>query len=228
MKLTRIPIESDLARFHIPYSFKNQRTFNIPPPSTIVGILKILYNEDIDNFVFGYIIEHKGIFKDLTKTYKVKAEKIKEEKIKTIKYAKTKIDKSDVCCVEYLIEPKLYIYTNIKEELKINKPLNLGKTDCLARVLLNQKEEINLINKEGQGYNQWTDLNTGYGQIKRITTETTFNIETDCYEQNYKLLRENEAFDYDKFYDEELEQNIFLWKFNKEREERIECYVENH
>ncbi|GAA0785513.1 CRISPR-associated protein Cas5 [Hathewaya limosa] len=223
MNFIKIPIISNLAHFHIPYSFKNQRTFNIPPPSTIVGILKILYNEDIDNFVFGYTIEYDGIFKDLTKTYKEV-----NRNTNNIEYMKTGIQKSDICCVEYLIEPKINIYTNIKEELRINKPLNLGKTDCLARVLLNQKQEINLINKEGQGYNQWTDLNVGYGQIKRITTETIFNRETDCYEQNYKLLRENEVFDYDKFYDEELGQNIFLWSFNKKREDRIECYVENH
>ncbi len=211
MKIKRIPIISDLAHFHIPYSSKQQRTYMIPPPSTIIGIQKILFGHDIDNFVFGYTLEHSGIFVDLIKTYKET-----NQLVKNTEYLKNGIQNSDVRSIEYLINPKIYLYTTIDKELQINDILNLGKTDCLARVLISQIQEIELKDIQGNGFNQWTDIKTGEGSIKRITTETIYNEEKGYYDIYNALFRENREFNYDKYFDEDREQSIFLWKYNKE------------
>ena len=211
MRIQRIPIISDLAHFHIPYSSKQQRTYMIPPPSTIIGIQKVMFGEDIDDFIFGYTIQHKGVFIDLIKTYKEA-----NQLVKNTDYCKNGIQNSDVRGVEYLIDPKIYLYTTIDKELQINDTLNLGKTDCLARVLISQIQDIELKNTHGNGFNQWTDIKTGEGSIKRITTETIYNKEKGYYDIYNDLFRENKEFEYHKHFDEDRQQNIFLWQYSKE------------
>lgn len=218
MELTKIEIMSDKAHFKIPMGGKLQRTYQIPPVSTCIGIMQNLFNENIDNFIFGFTFSaDEEIFKDIQKIYK--------EVNLNVKTA-TSSDRfvTDVCEVHYLINPKLIIYTNLsKDQLQINDCLVLGKTDCLAKI--NSIKTIELINKSGYGHNQWTDINIGQGKIERIATETKYNGSKGIYNIWTKLLRQNEEFEFDKYYDEEEKQNIYLWKY--EGEGNIKCYVEN-
>lgn len=120
---------------------------------------KNIYGEEIDDFILGYVIYHDGTFKDLQTIYKEI-----NPNVKTL----TDSDRfqTDVCPIEYLINPKLIIYTNIDKNIEFNEPLCLGKTNCLAKVLSLSEIEVNLIDKKAIGYNQYTDINIGDGMIK--------------------------------------------------------------
>ncbi|EGT3740315.1 CRISPR-associated protein Cas5, partial [Clostridioides difficile] len=198
----------DMAHFKIPMHSKIQRTYEIPPISTVVGILKNIYGEEIDDFILGYVIYHDGTFKDLQTIYKEI-----NPNVKTL----TDSDRfqTDVCPIEYLINPKLIIYTNIDKNIEFNEPLCLGKTNCLAKVLSLSEIEVNLIDKKAIGYNQYTDINIGDGMIKRINTLTEYNEKKGYYDIYSSMVRENDEFEYGKYYDEDEQQNIFLWKWKK-------------
>ncbi|KPI47619.1 CRISPR-associated protein Cas5 [Clostridioides difficile] len=208
MILNKIEIIGDMAHFKIPMHSKIQRTYEIPPISTVVGILKNIYGEEIDNFILGYVIYHDGTFKDLQTIYKEI-----NPNVKTL----TDSDRfqTDVCPIEYLINPKLIIYTNIDKNIEFNEPLCLGKTNCLAKVLSLSEIEVNLIDKKAIGYNQYTDINIGDGMIKRINTLTEYNEKKGYYDIYSSMVRENDEFEYGKYYDEDEQQNIFLWKWKK-------------
>ncbi|EGT2198326.1 TPA: CRISPR-associated protein Cas5 [Clostridioides difficile] len=208
MILNKIEIIGDIAHFKIPMHSKIQRTYEIPPISTIVGILKNIYGEEIDDFTLGYVIYHNGTFKDLQTIYKEI-----NPNVKTL----TDSDRfqTDVCPIEYLINPKLIIYTDINKNIEFNEPLCLGKTNCLAKVLSLSEIKVNLIDKEAVGYNQYTDINIGDGMIKRINTLTEYNEKKGYYDIYSSMVRENEEFEYGKYYDEDEQQNIFLWNWKK-------------
>ncbi|EGT5270936.1 CRISPR-associated protein Cas5 [Clostridioides difficile] len=208
MILNKIEIIGDMAHFKIPMHSKIQRTYEIPPISTIVGILKNIYGEEIDDFILGYVIYHNGTFKDLQTIYKEI-----NPNVKTL----TDNDRfqTDVCPIEYLINPKLIIYTNIDKNIEFNEPLCLGKTNCLAKVLSLSEIEVNLIDKKAIGYNQYTDINIGDGMIKRINTLTEYNEKKGYYDIYSSMVRENDEFEYGKYYDEDEQQNIFLWNWKK-------------
>lgn len=208
MILNKIEIIGDMAHFKIPMHSKIQRTYEIPPISTVVGILKNIYGEEIDDFILGYVIYHDGTFKDLQTIYKEI-----NPNVKTL----TDSDRfqTDVCPIEYLINPKLIIYTNIDKNIEFNEPLCLGKTNCLAKVLSLSEIEVNLIDKKAIGYNQYTDINIGDGMIKRINTLTEYNEKKGYYDIYSSMVRENDEFEYGKYYDEDEQQNIFLWKWKK-------------
>ncbi|MCJ0222580.1 CRISPR-associated protein Cas5 [Clostridioides difficile] len=208
MILNKIEIIGDMAHFKIPMHSKIQRTYEIPPISTVVGILKNIYGEEIDDFILGYVIYHNGTFKDLQTIYKEI-----NPNVKTL----TDSDRfqTDVCPIEYLINPKLIIYTNIDKNIEFNEPLCLGKTNCLAKVLSLSEIEVNLIDKKAIGYNQYTDINIGDGMIKRINTLTEYNEKKGYYDIYSSMVRENDEFEYDKYYDEDEQQNIFLWNWKK-------------
>lgn len=209
MILNKIEIIGDIAHFKIPMHSKIQRTYEIPPISTIVGILKNIYGEEIDDFTLGYVIYHNGTFKDLQTIYKEI-----NPNVKTL----TDSDRfqTDVCPIEYLINPKLIIYTDINKNIEFNEPLCLGKTNCLAKVLSLSEIKVNLIDKEAVGYNQYTDINIGDGMIKRINTLTEYNEKKGYYDIYSSMVRENNEFEYNKYYDEDEKQNIFLWNWKKE------------
>lgn len=209
MILNKIEIVGDIAHFKIPMHSKIQRTYKIPPISTVVGILKNIYGEEIDDFILGYIIEHKGTFKDVQTLYKEI-----NPNVKTLKCGDRFV--TDICPVEYLIEPRLVIYTDIDRKIEFNEPLCLGKTNCLARIVSLDEISIQLINYSAKGYNQYTDINTGDGMIKRINTLTKYNEKKGYYDIYSSMVRENDEFNYDKYYDEYEKQNIFLWKWKKE------------
>ncbi|EQK01979.1 TPA: CRISPR-associated protein Cas5 [Clostridioides difficile] len=208
MILNKIEIIGDIAHFKIPMHSKIQRTYEIPPISTIVGILKNIYGEEIDDFTLGYVIYHNGTFKDLQTIYKEI-----NPNVKTL----TDSDRfqTDVCPIEYLINPKLIIYTDINKDIEFNEPLCLGKTNCLAKVLSLSEIKVNLIDKEAVGYNQYTDINIGDGMIKRINTLTEYNEKKGYYDIYSSMVRENNEFEYNKYYDEDEKQNIFLWNWKK-------------
>lgn len=209
MILNKIEIIGDIAHFKIPMHSKIQRTYEIPPISTIVGILKNIYGEEIDDFTLGYVIYHNGTFKDLQTIYKEI-----NPNVKTL----TDSDRfqTDVCPIEYLINPKLIIYTDINKNIEFNEPLCLGKTNCLAKVLSLSEIKVNLIDKEAVGYNQYTDINIGDGMIKRINTLTEYNEKKGYYDIYSSMVRENNEFEYNKYYDEDEKQNISLWNWKKE------------
>lgn len=206
MKLNRITIKGDFAHFKIPARAKIQQTYNIPPISTVVGILQNIYGLDIDDFYVGYTINYKTKHKDLMTIYKEFniAEKSKNDKKRFI---------SDTCVVEYLYDVELVIYTDIKKEIELKDVLVLGKANCLGTI--SKIEEIELIEKEGFGYNQYTSKDVGDGQIRRINTLTKYNPLIDMYDIKSDIVRENIEFEYDKNYDEELEQNIYIWKWKE-------------
>ncbi|WP_332964737.1 CRISPR-associated protein Cas5 [Clostridioides difficile] len=208
MILNKIEIIGDMAHFKIPMHSKIQRTYEIPPISTVVGILKNIYGEEIDDFILGYVIYHDGTFKDLQTIYKEI-----NPNVKTL----TDSDRfqTDVCPIEYLINPKLIIYTNIDKNIEFNEPLCLGKTNCLAKVLSLSEIEVNLIDKKAIGYNQYTDINIGDGMIKRINTLTEYNEKKGYYDIYSSMVRENDEFEYGKYYDEDEQQNIFFMEMEK-------------
>lgn len=210
MILNKIEIIGDIAHFKIPMHSKIQRTYEIPPISTIVGILKNIYGEEIDDFTLGYVIYHNGTFKDLQTIYKEI-----NPNVKTL----TDSDRfqTDVCPIEYLINPKLIIYTDINKNIEFNEPLCLGKTNCLAKVLSLSEIKVNLIDKEAVGYNQYTDINIGDGMIKRINTLTEYNEKKGYYDIYSSMVRENNEFEYNKYYDEDEKQEYFLMELEKRR-----------
>lgn len=206
MKINRITIKGDFAHFKIPARAKIQQTYDIPPISTVVGILQNIFGADIDNFNLGYTINYSNKHKDLMTIYKELnlSEKRPTDKKRFI---------SDTCIVEYLYNVELVIYTDINKEIELKDTLVLGKTNCLATIL--NIEEVELIDKEGYGYNQYTQKDIGDGQIRRINTLTKYNNLTDMYDIKSSLVRENTEFEYNKNYDKDIEQNIYIWNWKE-------------
>lgn len=210
MKIRKIEIISDLAHFKKPYSTKTQNTYSIPPISTVLGIIKNLFGEDKLRFIFGYTFTaNENSFKDIQKIYKevnFNAGKEKE------RFNKDGIWVSDIGEIHYLINPKLTIYISLKEKMIISEPLNLGKTDCLARVAHDQY--ICLEDIEGEGFNQFTPLEIeGIGKPMNLTIETLYNGNKGYYDIYKKHVRLNQSFKYNKHYDKDDNQNIFLWEY---------------
>lgn len=206
MKINRITIKGDFAHFKIPARAKIQQTYDIPPISTVVGILQNIFGADIDNFKLGYTIKYKNKHKDLMTIYKELnlSEKRPTDKKRFI---------SDTCIVEYLYNVELVIYTDINKEIELKDTLVLGKANCLATI--SSIEEVELIDKEGFGYNQYTQKDIGDGQIRRINTLTKYNNLTDMYDIKSSLVRENTEFEYNKNYDKDIEQNIYIWNWKE-------------
>ena len=206
MNFTKIILTSELAHFKNSINGKNQNTFKSPPVSTIVGILKNIYGEDIQNFIFGYTCEYNGIFTDVANIYK------------TVSSNKKCI--TDICFIEYLIKPTIRIYTDIESEIILDETLNLGKTNCLAKCRF---AEVEINNEKSIGYNQWTPKNIGHGIIQRINLETKYNKLKGYYDYITALLRHNTQFE-SQYKINDIQEGIQLWKY--ENEENIKCYQE--
>lgn len=211
MILTKLEITSDLAHFKIPMTSKINKTYLIPPISTSIGILQNIYNDDIDDFVFGSSITHEGIHKEIVKIYK----EINPNKKKLTDFKRFQ---SDIMEIEYLIKPRLLIYTNIKKSIILKDVLTLGKTDCLAKLKVS---EVELKKQYIEGYNQYTPIDIGNGPIKRITTETRFNEKKGYFDIFSDMFRENKIFKCEGYYDNDEENNIILWTWRKDG--KVKC-----
>lgn len=211
MLLNKITIIGELAHFKIPYAGKQQRTYRIPPPSTVIGILKNLYGTHINNFIFGYTFTaDDNLFKDIQKIYKeINLNVISESG----RYNGQKWN-SDVCEIQYLCNPVLTIYTDINDELIVEECLNLGKTDCLATI--KQVDKVELVDIEGEGFYQWTTLDVGDGIIERVSMETVYNGQKGIYDVYSAPLRFNKSFKLAKHHDKDQGQSVFLWHHEKE------------
>lgn len=206
--MRKINITSQIAHFKIPYASKYQKTYDIPPISTVIGILKVLFGEEVNDFIFGYTFEYEAKYKDLMTLYKININQIMdigsdEERKELIK---------DVASREYIYNCILKIYTTIDTPIKMNYCLTMGRANCLARVHFPFKE-VKLIDKEGVGTNQYTPIEIGQGVVKPITYFSKYDKLTQSFETKVKHLRENKQFEYDKHYDNVEEKNIFLWRY---------------
>lgn len=212
MKLKKIKIIAELAHFKVPMCCKVQRTYLIPQPSTIVGVLKSIFGEGINDFKFGYTIKHKGITTEFTKIFKeVNA---REKGLSVTKSSGRFL--GDNIYLENLIEPEITIYTDIKNSIKLHEPLVLGKTNYLAKItnIKNRGfEEVELNQKLGTGYNQYTSINIGEGMIERVNTLTEYSKDICAYRYKTKLVRNNSKFEYKCYFDEEDEEMIYIWNW---------------
>ena len=204
MNLNRIIIKGDFAHFKIPARSKIQLTYEIPPISTVVGILQNIYGMDIDDFILGYSINYDTKHKEAMTIYKELdlSENSPNSKKRFI---------TDLCIVEYLYGVELVIYTDINKEIELKEPLVLGKTNCLASIC--EIKKVDLTDENGEGYRQYTQKDIGTGQIRRINTLTSYNENTDMYDIKSELVRENMEFKYNKNFDKDLGQNIYLWNW---------------
>lgn len=181
MNYTKLILTGEFAHFKIPYSSKHQRTYAIPPISTVIGMLKNIFGENISDFNFGFIFKSGTAFTDVQTTYKQSSP---NKKMST-----------DICYVEYLTDPVLIIYTSLSctpGTLLLSAPLNFGKTNCLAYLKITS-EELKVSN--GSGINQWTPTNIGSGRIFRIAVETNYNRQKGFYDIRTDLFRLNTRFD---------------------------------
>ena len=202
MRVKKLIITGNEAHFKIPMRSKFQNTYKIPPISTVVGMLKTIYNEDINDFKVGYFIEYEGINKEINTIYK---------DVNLNERSLNDRGKIDTMYVENLYNVRLIIYHNINSEITLNEPLVLGKTNYLANIKF---EVVDLKNKEGYGYMQYTPIDIGNGIIQRINTETKYNPLKGYYEYKTELTRENlEGFKLKNNYDETENMNIYMWKW---------------
>ena len=208
MKLNKLQITSKTAHFGIPSGTDYRRTYFTPPPSTILGMLRVIYGEDIikENFSFGYDLEYESKFIDVETIYKFNIKKQRK-------------DKTDCCKKEYLFDCKLNIYHDINiDKFPINMEyiLCMGASNNLARLHF-PINQIEIINKEGQGYNQFTPIRIGTGKIESASVFTKYSKKFESFDNQYMKLRQNKVFDYNKNYDPETNRNIYLYQFKEGR-----------
>lgn len=206
--MQKLTITSKTAHFKIPYASKYQKTYDIPPISTVIGMLRVIFGENINNFVFGYTFEYERKFDDAMTMYKVN---IKE--LSTIgKIDKRKDYVTDSIVREYLYDCVLKIYTDIDLPIEMNYCLTMGRANNLARLHF-PFEKIKLVDEVGIGYNQLTTIDIGTGIIKPITYYSNYDKKAQSFQTKTKHLRYNREFEYNKNFDEEEGQNIFLWRY---------------
>ena len=202
MRIKKLKITSLTGHFGEVLGIDDRRTHDTPPPSTVIGIVRVLYGEDINNFVFGYTFKSEVKYKDDISIYKHSKDGTVREKNKP---------KSDCRFIENHAECELLIYTNISNIMTINYMLCMGKSGNPARLHF-PIQEIDLIQKEGQGFNQYTPKHIGTGVIKPTNLVTNFDNLLGSYRAQVSHLRLNSKFDYNKNYDNEEQHNIFLWE----------------
>lgn len=202
MRLNRLRISAPFAHFKIPYSSKFQDTYPVPPLSTVIGMLKVIYGEDINHFTFGYTFESEVDFIDGYTLHKLNKDVKKNQK----GYI------NDYCMKKYLHRCCLTVYTDIPQKICMNHALTMGKSNCLANLHF-PVEEVDLTDKPGKGYNQFTPVTVGTGEILPVTVMTKFNHQLGSFDTNIKHLRLNKEFDAETYHDEERNQNVFLWSY---------------
>lgn len=204
--MKKIVIVGDRAHFKIPNSSKSQLTFDIPPISTVVGILQNIFGTTINNFMFGYKLEYKSKEREVLTIYK---EVNSNDGVRKL----TDGDRftKDIIYVENLIDVRLVIYTDIENEIEFKEPIVLGKAGYLGKLTI--EHNYKLVDKQGNAYNQYTPLDLGSGRVRRINTLTQYNPQKGYYDYWTMLVRENKELAYDKFFDEDEGENIVMWKW---------------
>lgn len=206
--MNRLTITSKTAHFKVPYTSKYQKTYDIPPISTVIGMLKVIFGEEIDDFIFGYTFEYESKFNDAMLIYKVN---LKE--MPTVgELEKRKDQVTDSIIRDYLYNCVLKIYTDLDLPIEMNYCLTMGRANNLARLHL-PFEKVELIDAIGLGYNQLTPVNIGIGIVSPITYYSNYDKRTQSFQTKTKHLRYNKEFNYNKNFDEEEGQNIFLWRY---------------
>lgn len=224
MKGIKITIVSAMAHFKNSRSAILQQTYKIPPISTVVGILKNIYGENIENFVFGYNFTYTSSQYEISTIYKELNMNVKQEDKKGVQRYKFNNNSSDrfttfPAQIEYLINPKLEIVIiGLQNNYNMDTVLNLGKTNCLAKAKFKDIEIDDEINMTS---NVLTDIKDGIGKIERQNIETIYNENKGCFDYYNKLIRINDEYDCKHSYNN---KGIYLWKYNKVGE--IECYKE--
>lgn len=212
MEGIKFTIVSDMAHFKNSRSAVLQQTYKIPPISTVIGILKNIYGEDIENFIFGYNFTYSSSQYEISTLYKeinlnVKTDTDKDRFVTT------------PCQIEYLINPKLEIVViGLQKDYIMEHILNMGKTNCLSKL---KSETIDINNESITQYNVLTDFKDGNGIIERQNIETKYNESKGYFDYYTRLIRINDEYECNYSYDE---QGLYLWKYNKVGE--VECYKE--
>ena len=125
MKIKKIILTSPSGHFGEVLGRDNRFTQDIPPPSTIIGILKVLYGQDIDHFTFGYTFESQGKYLDDITLYKHNNRGTFKKKGNIV---------TDCRIIENHSECKLIIYTDISKDISVNYPICMGKSGNPARI----------------------------------------------------------------------------------------------
>lgn len=211
MEVNKLILTSTMAHYKNSMNGKNQNTYTIPPLSSIIGTLKNIYGDNINNFIFGYTVDYTRLEKQIETIYKEV-----NTNVKTLTCSERFT--SDICNIEYMINPIITIYHNINSEVRINNTLNLGKTNCLAKCTF---EKSNIIQFQSMGYNQWCPKNVGQGIIQRINKETIYNTKKGVYDYYTELFRRNTEFTAE-YTIEDTQEGIQLWNYHGEG--KIECY----
>ena len=205
MYLNKINIESTTGHFGKVLGYDDRATYDAPTPSTVIGMLKVIYGDDIDNFTFGYLFKSSLKFNDDITIHKRNSlgKRVKKGENFT----------SDIRRIEYLYDCSLTIYTDINKEIEMNYILTMGKAGNPAKLNLPIKS-IELFDKDGKGFNQFTTKEIGTGRILSCNMLSKYNPKYDSYDNQIELLRFNKEFNYDNYFDDEEGQNIFLWQVN--------------
>lgn len=224
MKGTKLTIVADMAHFKNSRSAVLQQTYKIPPISTVIGILKNVYGENIEDFIFGYNFTYSSSQYEISTLYKelnMSVEKENKKGKRDYKFNENSEERfiTFPSQIEFLINPKLEIIViGLQNNYIMNTVLNLGKTNCLAKI---KTEDIEIYSENSMSYNVLTDFQDGIGRIERQNIETVYNEDKGYFDYYTKLVRTNNEHECKYSYDE---SGIYLWKYNKVGD--IECYKE--
>ena len=203
MLLNKIIITSDTCQCKKPYNAQVQKNYPVLPISSVIGIIKVLFGNDVDNFKFGYKHIYENSYKEIFALNKHN---------RTI--GKKVI--SEPCYRDIYNNNTLILYTDISlDKLSVNHCLTMGRANNLATIKF-PIEEIDLIKREGIARNQYSPIYMGNGIVQNMSVVNKFNKILNLFDLKPIKLRFNEELKYNNFFDRELNENIIMWKFNNE------------
>lgn len=211
--MTLITLTADRGHFKRYRSAGLQQTYRTPPVSTVVGIIKRIYGEDIKDFIFGYRFRYKSIESEIVTIHKevnsnvIKGKEAYEERIKAVPQP-----------IECLIEPMLEIVIDTKDIPIISENLNMGKTDFLA---IAKFKQIDLERISVDEENVLTHFTDGQGVIERLNKETVYNEDKGYYDYYTDLFRFNEEYECEWSWED---KGFYLWNYKGMGD--VKCYKE--
>ena len=134
MKVVRAEIRGWTASYRVPFLAVIQPTLQIPPPSTLYGILSAIAGHPIgpEDTAVGFVAPYQAKAQDIERTYQIGEE--------------GKIEKISIVKKEFLYEPELFLYvTNLDLQAYLQSPrypILLGRSCDLA--FLAETKEIEL------------------------------------------------------------------------------------